>query len=601
MKLMKPLKKLLKSHFKMRKLLLSLLVALPICLPNQVWAADSYINNMKIVCSIDQKGTATITETWDMQVSSGSEVYKTFNNMHQKNISIISVSEGKKTYKNIGDWDVDASKSEKAYKCGINETDSGYELCMGIGSYGHKTYTMKYQITHLVNKYKDTYAINYAFMGNMSLTVKKATVLISSQAQSFTANKDKIWGFGYEGRCDFMEDGKIYMTTSGKINKMQLLSKLSQSYSDPDTTYKSQSWKSVYDDAMNGASFSKKENDNVSYEMGESESDDNDWIYLVIFGLIALVILLIIIYNIAITIMRQRAKDRFDDGSIFDPKEVHPFRDIPTKDISYFYYLAYQMGIAFKDGGLMSAYVLKWLKDEQISIDLEKKGLFKKQSYNINFKKELKSDDPHEEELYKMFVSAAGKNRILETKEFDAYCKEHYKKVNGFFTKVINDEAMKLSDQGKRVKIDYQKVFGIDVDSHKHIFPSSLREDMEHIYGLKKFLLDEHNMEEKKAIEVHLWQEYLMFAAIFGIAEEVEKQLKVIQPRFYDPQNIDTNYYNYFTACYIMDSFVSSGVSTARQAYSTANSGSAFSGGGGGASFGGGGGGFSGGGGGGVR
>lgn len=598
MKLMKLLEKPQKFLSKMKKLFLSLLLVLPLLMPQSVMAKENAIASMDIKCTIDAQGTGTFTETWDMNVSSGTEVYKTFNQMKEKKLSIISVSDGHKTYKNIGDWDVDASRSEKAYKCGINETDSGYELCFGIGNYGHKTYTMKYKITHLVNKYKDAYAINYAFMSDMSIDVGKATVLIASKAQRFSAAKDKIWGFGYDGRCDFMQDGKIYMTTNGRIHKLQLLAKLSHVYGSPDTSYSDQSWKDVYDDAMEGASFSKKENDNVSYEMGEASDDENDWLFFLIFGIIVIVALLVIIYKIIETSVRKTSKDHFDDGSVFDPKEVHPFRDIPTKDINYFYYLAYQMGIAFKDGGIMSAYVLKWIKDEQIQLTESKEGLFKKQTFNIDFHKPLNTENKVEKGLYEMFRKAAGANQILETKEFDRYCRDHYEQVRGFFGKALAAGGKVLTDQHLRIKRDYKKVLCFDIDTNHSIYPTAIRDDMEHIMGLKKFLLDQHNMEEKKAIEVHLWQEYLMYASILGIADEVEKQLKNIQPHFYSPES---DYYAYFRAWYIMDTFIPSGITSANHAYTTANSGSAFAGGGGGASFGGGGGGFSGGGGGGVR
>ena len=87
-----------------------------------------------------------------------------------------------------------------------------------------------------------------------------------------------------------------------------------------------------------------------------------------------------------------------------------------------------------------------------------------------------------------------------------------------------------------------------------------------------------------------------MYATILGIADVVEKQLKIVKPSF--EQEMDMDYYN---SMLLTRAFVYQGVINANNAYHTANSGSAFSGGGGGSSFGGGGGGFSGGGGGGVR
>lgn len=122
-----------------------------------------------------------------------------------------------------------------------------------------------------------------------------------------------------------------------------------------------------------------------------------------------------------------------------------------------------------------------------------------------------------------------------------------------------------------------------------------VKEDLEHVYGLYLFLIDENNMKEKETIEVHLWDEYLMFASILGIADRVQDQLKIVCPE-YEQMN-----YDYYQSSIISRAFIYNAVMSSDRAYRTANSGSASSGGGGFSSFGGGGGGFSGGGGGGVR
>ena len=75
----------------MKKLFLSLLLVLPLLMPQSVMAKENAIASMDIKCTIDAQGTGTFTETWDMNVSSGTEVYKTFNQMEEKKLSIISV------------------------------------------------------------------------------------------------------------------------------------------------------------------------------------------------------------------------------------------------------------------------------------------------------------------------------------------------------------------------------------------------------------------------------------------------------------------------------------------------------------------------------
>ena len=53
-----------------------------------------------------------------------------------------------------------------------------------------------------------------------------------------------------------------------------------------------------------------------------------------------------------------------------------------------------------------------------------------------------------------------------------------------------------------------------------------------HLKGLKKFLLDFSIMPEREYFEVEIWEEYLIFAQLLGIADKVEKQFKKLYPDF---------------------------------------------------------------------
>ena len=125
----------------------------------------------------------------------------------------------------------------------------------------------------------------------------------------------------------------------------------------------------------------------------------------------------------------------------------------------------------------------------------------------------------------------------------------------------------------------------------------TIYEESKKLYGLKLYLEEFSKINTKEVMEVHLWDEYLMFAYLFGIADEVAKQLKNLYPEVI--QEIYGNGVDLDTLIFI--SYMSkSSVSIASSARAAA---SRYSSGGGGFSSGGGGGfsgGFSGGGGGSV-
>ena len=110
--------------------------------------------------------------------------------------------------------------------------------------------------------------------------------------------------------------------------------------------------------------------------------------------------------------------------------------------------------------------------------------------------------------------------------------------------------------------------------------------------GLKNFFNDLGNMKEKEVIDVKMWEEYLMYAQIFGVADKVAKQFKEMYPNVITDESYNNMVY--------INSIAYTGMHSASVAKSRAESyssggGGFSSGGGGGGSFGGGGGGFGGG------
>ena len=126
----------------------------------------------------------------------------------------------------------------------------------------------------------------------------------------------------------------------------------------------------------------------------------------------------------------------------------------------------------------------------------------------------------------------------------------------------------------------------------KNVMDDTIYEDSTKLYGLKKFLEEFSKIDTREVLEVQIWDEYLMFAYIFGIADKVAKQLKNLYPEVLEDPN---NYIDLDTILYInyLSNRSVNAASTARsRAESYSSGGGGFSsGGGGGGSFGGGGGG----------
>ena len=560
------------------KRLLSFLTVLLLLIPTAVDASGTRVNSIDINCQIDQNGTATFVEKWDMDVSEGTEGYKIFNGMSDQPLKLIGVTDDRgKTYTNIGSWNSDLSKEYKTNKCGLIRDGGHYELCFGLGDYGRRSYTMTYQIDHFVNQYEDQQGINYAFISDMALNVGDVTIRVSG-ITPYSKDNAKIWAFGYSGSVNFDDGSVVLQTHSLNSNKMQLLMGLeSNAYASPNQRYSRKKFEKVVNEAKEGSSYSK----------GMSKAAK-----IMLFIFITFVIVMVIFIIVAVIVFSDSGVV-FENGRTIKGKEVTPFREIPCdKDIFLFYYLAKKLDIIGDDESrenLISGFILKWVRDGVVTIREKESGaIVKKKNYDMYLDVDVKFENKQESALYKMFILAS-KDGVLQTKAFQKWCGKHYKKIDSWFTKVDNiiEDSMNKNGYAKTATV-YKRVLFWNIPRDRTVWTNKAYDQCLYVWGFNNFLKDEDNMKEKAAIEVKLWDEYLIFAAVLGIADRVEKQLKVAIPRY---EEMTT--YNSFPIYYYTHTFAHNSMSAATAAASAGQGGSS--------SFSGGGSSFSGGGGGGVR
>ena len=183
-------------------------------------------------------------------------------------------------------------------------------------------------------------------------------------------------------------------------------------------------------------------------------------------------------------------------------------------------------------------------------------------------------------------IYSASKDGILENKEFEKWCKNHYSRILNWFDNILDEERDKLIDERLIYCEDKVSFFG-----KKYIASAQLKNEAIKIAGLKRYLLEYTLIKDREAIEVQLFEDYLIYAQMLGIADKVSKQFKELYPNMIE----QTNYNSYDNLVYI-NMWTTRGISSANSARAAAQSyssggGGFSSGGGGGGSFGGGGGG----------
>lgn len=541
-----------------------------------VYAKENEIYDMNIQVHIDKQGNADIEEKWAMNVSRDTEIYKVFENMEESQITNFKVKDEKGiAYKYQKEWDVDASREEKTNQCGIIQEDDRYELCFGIGDYGQRTYTFSYTITNFVKQYNGDQGFNYAFLSDLSLDTKHVRVNISSP-YSFHEDNSQIWGFGYDGQA-YYEDGKVVMESASQItrnNVMQLLMRID------DGTFekaypKNIDFESVYNDTQ-------QQNKEMSPYM----------IIGILFGIVLLCVG--IVGLIGYFVKTKSSKLYFSDGiPLRDKKDIEASDIIPCQnDLFQIYYLALR-GNVIEDGrsGLLTAIILRWVQCGYISLDKTKeKGLFKeKDGFSIDLNKEIPLTHPLERKLLGFIKKAAGKNKKLETKEFEKWCEDNYFDLEEWFEDVETEVENEYRQKGLVTEGEvYNHYMGMKFKKVVDIYDQTLRIEIERIIGLQKYLEDISSHHEE-IIDVGICEEYLIITSLLGIDDKFQKQIGQICPQYNQQSCLDTFYTTHMIHHFAYRSVTASSNASANISGGTGGSasftgGGGFSGGGGGGS-----------------
>ena len=530
---------------------------------NHIYSIDSSIY-------IDEEGTATIKEVWNVAGSNGTEWYKAMYNLGNSKISDFTVSmDGVDlTYKN---WNVSESLNEKKGFYGINYTSSGPELCFGKYDYKKHTFTLNYKISNFIFNVSDAQVIYFKFIDTLSdVTFDDFSITISTYYD--LPDTTDVWGYGYNGYA-YVSDGKIYLSNKDLMedNYVVLLAKF------PIGTFKTTNSYSKYSDFS--SILSKADEGTFEYDY-----DSSDKIY---FFFTILMFLIYIIPFLSIFKHVKNTKFGYIDNKEINKNNTNFYRDIPCgKDIYYANALARLNSWSNSDTNIFGTIFLKWIKNGTVSIIKDGKSV-KLQLNGINTPNHL------EKKFYDM-VYKASIDGILEKNELKKYASKNYSSFLNLFTQIKNNKIDELKNEGHIFKRTNKKMC-----KYKNVMDDTLYYESQKLYGLKLFLTEFSNIKQREAIEVNLWDEYLMYAYIFGIADKVAKQLKNLYPEVVvEMQNMNMD----FDTFIFINDISRSSVLSARSAKSEAEAkASSYSSGGGGFSSGGGGGGSFGGGGGGSR
>lgn len=548
-------------------------------------AMANSIKNIDIDIYVDSIGTAHVTEIWDTYLNEGTEGYKPYYNLGNSKISNFKVKLDNIEYTFNDNYNINASFDSKKYTNGFHYINNGIELCFGISKYGNNTYHISYDISNFVVKTSDDYQMIYWTLFPYDYNPSPSNINIKIHSDFKYEDTLDVWGYGKYGAPCYVYDGVIEMTSDGSISSseyMTILVKFPKDTFNLDITLDK-----TFDEFLNMA------NEGATNYSGNHNDYDNynatsiiDKIFMG-FTMIISFAFPVAIVVVAIVVAKKNGYGYINNKTI-SKKDTPFFREIPcNKDIYYANTLTNlnkNLYSAYKETNIFGAIILKWVKEGKIRFTTTTKGGFNKETSSIDLTLNPTFDNELEKELFDI-MHEASKDGILETKELEKWCRNHYSKFFGLFTRINNVQLEKL-----KINNHIYERTNKEECKCKNVMDDTIYEDSKELYGLKLYLNEFSSINTKEVMEVHLWDEYLMFAYIFGIADKVTKQLKNLYPEVIKDYNIDFDTLLYIN--YISTRSVNAASNARSRAESYSSGGGGFSsGGGGGGSFGGGGGG----------
>lgn len=505
------------------------------------------INDIDMDVYIDKNGDANVTETWKAWLTEGTEGYRTFKNLGNSEISDFQVLDDTgKEYQYQDRWLTSESFENKVYKCGINKYGKEAELCWGISNYGYRTYVLKYKISNLVQQYTDTQGIYFNFL-KMDSLIYNAKITIHSDFP-FSLENSRIWAFGTEGEINFI-DGNIVFSATNLMPGSDYMVVMARFQSNIFNTTNNinESFDQIYDDAMKDAFYPNDPWKRFLYIISIIWESNHTFIMY----FIGMIVLMIIFQSI---LFKPRISNKFLNVQLVIGKKdiklppnwkIKYCREIPfNKDIFKAYWVMNTYNMEKEQDlkkNLIGAFLLKWIEEDKITICKNKKGIFDifSGNYAINFTKDVEIEDYTEKKLFEILKDASGINKILEPNEFKKWSLNNFRELEQWFSSALYYGKNKLETEQFIISEEVEKrsLFRKYTVKRKRLSPK-LKEEAIKLKGLKKYLTEYSLMKEKESIEVKLWEDYLIFAQLFGIANKVEKQFKEMYPELDIKDNV---------------------------------------------------------------
>ena len=629
---------------KIKTLLISCIVMflLLIFSPNEV-SANSYLhlNHLEFYIKVNQDASINVTEYWDIEIEETNTLYKSFKVDNTKytgitDVRVTDITDGKnELFTMQKNWQYHVDKG-KYY--GTKNQEGNFEIGWGVGledSWGeNRKYKIEYKVQNAVTKYKDYSELYWQLLGkDFEINANNVTGTIILPANAKSKEDIKVWG-----HIETL-NGTIYATDLNKIefqvdgynwgNMLEIRTLFpTEMIKSASRNYDTEILQTVIDEETKWV----------------KEANQKRFVKELIYILIILVLGLILDIVFIKSIIKANKNPIKRQKKIMPEQIMEYYRDIPRENaspgeaINLLQKNATSCIIYNSFGQIISADLLNLKLKGFIEFEIdESKNINEKISIIIKEAGNIEKLLEEEKDIYNFLREIVSKKeeKVLTLKQLQDSIKSNPNKIarlnknigKSIYSslcdnKLVNDKQAKERDKilgitaiqvaffliyllfssilstelgvvsgilSKIIRMSTSILVIISIIQTSNIlrkinkFTQKGVNEIEQWVGLKKYMEDFSLLNEREVPDIVIWERFLVYATVFGIADKVIKQLKMVYPNFDQlPMNDHAMMYLMLNTDF-NNSFSSAVSTTMSSTYSSATGGGGgFSGGGGG-------------------
>ncbi len=599
---------------------------------NRVKASSSslYLNNVDYNINVNTDGSIDVKEVWNIDIDYTNTLYKDFKIDKTKyssidNCTVSKIENGKEVeLADCNEYYYHVPTDEYYFL----ERDGNYEVAWGTGMEdysGTKQYIIRYHVNDAIAKYNDCAELYWqAFGSDFEIEINKINGTITLPNEANSKDDIKVWGHtpDLNGTINVTDLDKInFEVNDNQSNKMVevRVAMPSKMITYSERAYSIDKLSSIISEETSWANSA-----NAS-RIGKIA------IISVALGIIIIILILLIIKNIKIirTTKKIKPTQHYDYFRELPDKASSPAEARMIIDDLY-------DGISSDTIGPIFMATILQLNLKKI-INIEKTMETGNEDYRIYILNNNQQELSESEKLILEYLEKASNNNSITMKELKKYIELHNESILSLKSKldkilsnsienknILNKDGIKkkssLMNNGIAVVLIFVLIFlfgkypslfssvkntisistlmiipiiiliilsiitGVIAGKNISIYNQYGVDIQDKWRAFKKYMEDFSLLNEREIPEIALWENYLVYATAFGIADKVIKQLKIVYPQYYSDGNVTSDYVtmSMLSNSSFYNSFNSISSATSSSFSSGSGGGGGFSGGGGG-------------------